>query len=675
MKQHDDGADARIATVAKLTGLLGLCLVALLLSAPLSLAQTGQGTVNGTVTDLSQAIVPHANVTLTNTQTGVVAKGQSSDVGIFFFGAVPIGQYKIVVDKQGFETWEGTFTLAVGQNAVVNPSLKVGSGKTVVEVTGAASPIETQSGAVTDIKESSQIRDLPLNGRQIGLMFDLTAGVESGSGGARVNGMKVGSLDINMDGATMVNRFGGGFVTVQPGIETIQEFSVQTVGSSARYDQPATVIMASRSGTNSIHGAGYEYLRDNTVVGATRQRTDPWVPGCPNKTNPNCFQLPELIRNEFGGFLSGPVDIPHVYNGKDKSFWFFDYEALRSRQRYNPLFNEVPTAAMWQGNLGNAVDPNTPCGGTNQPACGPLGLTPITIYNPTTTGAAPNFQRTPYPNNVIPGPLSVTAAELKSLTALPSNSNNPYVAGNFYNSYPNTQSNGTPTIKFDQNISDKDRLSVRYTRASETALIEGGYYANPNSPNNGMGTSVRNYQTTSVAVNYNRTISPNWLNELLVGVLREPNHSGTTGDFIDWNSKLGTPNPFGVPGWPTMYVTEASGAYFGWDSDNNKQQHMTSETIEDNVTWTHSKHTIQFGFRGRKEQNNIEELQQAQGSHDWSNSLHDGLVRRQLRARDRHRQRICRTPAGPSQLPVEPVQPRIFLLPPEHDGLVHQRQG
>jgi hypothetical protein len=212
----------------------------------------------------------------------------------------------------------------------------------------------------------------------------------------------------------------------------------------------------------------------------------------------------------------------------------------------------------------------------------------------------------------------VTAAELKSLTALPSNSTNPYIGPNFTNTYPDVQSNGTPTFKFDQNISDKDRLSVRYTRASETAEIEGGYYANPISPTTGVGTSVRNYGTTSVAVNYNRTISPNWLNELLIGVLREPNHSGTTADFVNWNSKLGTPNPFGVPGWPTLYATEASGSYFGWDSDNNKQQHMTSETIEDNVTWTHGKHTMQFGFRGRKEQNNIEELQQAQGSHGWS---------------------------------------------------------
>ncbi len=133
-----------------------------------------------------------------------------------------------------------------------------------------------------------------------------------------------------------------------------------------------------------------------------------------------------------------------------------------------------------------------------------------------------------------------------------------------------------------------------------------------------MGTSVRNYETTNVAVNYTRTISPNWLNELLVGVLREPNHSGTVGDFVDWDSKLGTPNPFGITGWPTMYAIESGGNFYGeWDSDNNKQQHLTSETIEDNVTWTHSRHTFQFGFRGRKEQNNIEELQQAQGQHEW----------------------------------------------------------
>jgi len=565
------------------------------------------------VADTSHAIVPGASVVLTKVDTGVSVKTVSSEVGVYYFGAVPIGHYKVVVTKEGFKQWEGTFTLEVGQNAVVDPVLSVGSTSTVVEVTGAAVPIETTNGAVADVKESNQIRDLPLDGRQVGQLFNLTAGVESGSGGARVNGMKVGSLDINMDGVTMVDRFGGGMVRVQPGIETIQEFRIETVGSEARFDQPATVIMATRSGTNQLHGGGYEYLRDNTVLGATRLRTDPIGSG---------FVLPELIRNEFGGYLGGPIYIPHLYDGKNKSFWFFDYEGLRSRTRGNVQQPWVPTAAMWGGDLSNAVDVNNPCSG---PTC-PQGYAPLTIYDPTSTNPT-TFQRTPFPNNQIPGPYSPTAQALESLTERPCCGafalNNPYIAPNVTNTYPSIQTLNNYTAKWDENISDKDRLSVRYTRGVSTAAQEGGYYANPVNPTSGMGSSADNYFNTNVGVNYNRTISPNWLNELLIGVLREPNHYGTLADFTDWSAKLDTPNPFGVTGWPTLYTEESSlgsAAYFGWDSDNNHLQHLTSETIEDNVTWTHGKHTVQFGFRGRKEQNNVAELQQAQGSHNWGPS-------------------------------------------------------
>jgi len=598
------------AKAARVVGLLGLLLVVLLFPVPPLLGQTGQGTLTGTVTDATKGIVPGATVTLANVDTGVSVKTESSEVGVYYFGAVPIGQYKVAVTKQGFKEWEGTFTLEVGQNAVVDPVLQVGSTRAVVEVTGAAVPIEVTNGAVADVKESNQIRDLPLDGRQVGQLFNLTAGVESGSGGARVNGMKVGSLDINMDGVTMVDRFGGGMVRVQPGIETIQEFRIETVGSEARFDQPATVIMASRSGTNSLHGGGYEYIRDNTVVGATRLRTDPIGSG---------FVLPELIRNEFGGYLGGPIYIPHLYDGKNKSFWFFDYEGLRDRERGSVQQPWVPTAAMWGGDLSNAVDLNNPCSG---PTC-PQGYAPITIYDPKSTNPT-TFERTPFPNNQIPGPYSPTAVALKGLTELPccgaAALNNPYIAQNVTNTYPYIQTLNNYTAKWDENISDKDRLSVRYTRSISTAAQEGGYYANPINPTSGMGSSADNFYNTNVAVNYNRTISPNWLNELLIGVLRDPNHYGTLADFTDWNAKLDTPNPFGVTGWPTLYTVESSlgsPAYMSWDSDNNHLQHLTSETIEDNVTWTRGKHTVQFGFRGRKEQNNVAELQQAQGSHEW----------------------------------------------------------
>jgi hypothetical protein len=521
------------ANAASGLGLLSLLLIALLAPVRPLLGQTGQGNVSGTVTDSSHAIVPGTSVVLTNIETGVSVKTESSEVGVYYFGAVPIGHYKVVVTKQGFKEWEGTFTLEVGQNAVVDPILSVGNTTTVVEVTGAAVPIETTNGAVADVKESDQIRDLPLNGREIGNLFNVVPGVESGAGGARVNGMKVGSLDINLDGATLVDRFGGGMVRVQPGIETVQEFRVETVGSEARFDQPATVIMASRSGTNQLHGGGYEYIRDNTVIGATRLRTDPIGSG---------FVLPELIRNEFGGYLGGPIYIPHLYDGKNKSFWFFDYEGLRDRERGSVLQPWVPTTAMWGGDLSNAVDVNNPCSG---PTC-PQGYAPITIYDPKSTNPT-TFQRTPFPNNQIPGPYSPTALALESLTERPCCGafalDNPYIAPNVTNTYPSIQTLNNYTAKWDENISDKDRLSVRYTRSISTAAQEGGYYANPVNPTSGMGSSADNFYNTNVAVNYNRTISPNWLNELLIGVLRDPNHYGT---LVVSPPNLPAPNQYSV---------------------------------------------------------------------------------------------------------------------------------
>jgi hypothetical protein len=588
----------------KAASLVFASLAAFALSTKLGSAQSGAGSVSGTVRDAGQAVVAGASVTLTNTETNVSYKTQTSSVGTYYFGEIPRGPYVLRVAEQGFNRWEGTLTLEVGQTSQVDPVLAVGSIQTTVEVKSAAPLITVASAEVADVKESDQIRALPLNGRDIGLLFDLTAGVESGAGGARVNGMKVGSLDINLDGVTQVDRFGGGIVRVRPGLETIQEFRVETVGSDAKFAQPATVIMASRSGTNSLHGGGYEYIRDNSVVGPARYRTDPLN-----------VQVPEIIRNEFGGYAGGPIK-------RDKSFWFFDYEGLRDHERSQPLFNFVPTAAMWNGDLRNAVDINNPC--TVGPNC-PTGFAPIVIYDPKSTN--PNtFQRTPFPNNQIPGPYSQTAMELKSLTALPTNSNNPYIAPNFTSTYPNVQHNNTITGKVDQNLSDKDRLSVRYTRSWLNHAIEGGYFANPINPSSGMGSSAQDYYITNVGVSYTRSISPAWLNELLVGVNRSAVHYGTLADFTNWDSKLGLPNPFGVTGWPTLYTGEynanyyGSPLYFGWDSDNVHNQNLTSETIEDNVTWTRGKHTIQFGGRGRREQNNVRENQQAQGSDNWSGS-------------------------------------------------------
>src|SRR5438094_814462 len=151
-----------------------------------------------------------------------------------------------------------------------------------------------------------------------------------------------------------------------------------------------------------------------------------------------------------------------------------------------------------------------------------------------------------------------TASVLKSLTALPTNNNNPFIAPNFLSTYPDITRTNTYTIKVDQNFTDKDRLSVRYTNSWLNAALEGGYFANPIDTSSGMGTSARDYYIHNVAVNYTRTISTTWLNELLVGVNRSAVHYGTSADSTDWPSTLGMPNPFNTTGWPTIYTSVVS---------------------------------------------------------------------------------------------------------------------
>ena len=353
-------------------GLL-ILVMTLALSAHPASAQTGAGTIAGTVSDRSGAVVPGASLTLTNSETGVVRRQVTSDAGAFQFGAIPRGQYTLDVELTGFNKWSGKVELQVGQSAKVDPVLEVGQVQNVVEVSGAAAPITLESSDVSDVKDYQRIRQLPLNGRAVSSLFDLTPGVEGG-GNARVSGMKVGSLEITLDGISMVDRFGGGIARIQPGLDTIQEFRIETVGSDARFSRPATVTLATRSGTNQFHGTVFETHRNNQggllahrreeAAGATR---------------------PHLVRNEFGLSAGGPLFLGKLYDGHDKTFWFGAYEGLIERST-NFANDRVPTAAMWGGDLSNIVDAN--------------GRQTI-IYDPLTTDA--NGVRQPFPGNIIPG--------------------------------------------------------------------------------------------------------------------------------------------------------------------------------------------------------------------------------------------------------------------------------
>lgn len=194
-------------------------LMVLAVTPDLAFAQSGTGIIRGTVRDAKEAVVPGAEVTLTNTETNVSRKSQTSEVGIYYFGAIPRGPYTLVVELAGFKKWSSKLELQVGQTAALDAVLELGSIETTLEVVGTAPDITTESMEVSDVKDFQRIRQLPLNGRAISNLFDLTPGVEGG-GNARVNGLKVGSLEITLDGMSLVDRFGGGIARIQPGLDT-----------------------------------------------------------------------------------------------------------------------------------------------------------------------------------------------------------------------------------------------------------------------------------------------------------------------------------------------------------------------------------------------------------------------------------------------------------------------
>ncbi len=196
---------------------------------------------------------------------------------------------------------------------------------------------------VSNTKTSTLIHQLPLNGRTVTTLFNLTAGVEGGSN-PETNGLKVGATQILQDGMSIQGRFGGGISRIQPGLNSISEFRIDTNGADARYVTPAAVILDTKSGTHQVHG---DLFADYTGSGG----------GLTARQRQSGSTVPKLVSNEFGGSLGGPVYIPKIYNGHDKTFFFVTYEGLRQATSTFQT-DSVPTAAMWNGDFSNVFDPS-----------------------------------------------------------------------------------------------------------------------------------------------------------------------------------------------------------------------------------------------------------------------------------------------------------------------------
>src|SRR5580698_5493042 len=309
-----------------------------------ALAQSGAGSIKGTVTDSTGAVIPGASIHVVNKATGVVNDTKTNDTGFYVVPELFSGTYTVSITAPGMKTTTQSIELLVAQDAVVNETLSAGAVTQQVTVSANAVQLQTtDSGAITSTLENARINELPMNGRNIiSLVNEVTPGLESCPESAScANGLEGPATVYEVDGASLQNReFGGVHQGQQQMVDpdSIQEVRVQDEAGGAQYAAPATAIMSTKSGTNQLHGTGFWTTRNN-AFGVAR-----------NRQTASTSAATEYIRNEAGASVGGPIIVPGLYHGRNKSFFFFAYERYSLAQA--PFSDEAtPTAAMRNGDF------------------------------------------------------------------------------------------------------------------------------------------------------------------------------------------------------------------------------------------------------------------------------------------------------------------------------------
>jgi Carboxypeptidase regulatory-like domain/TonB dependent receptor len=332
------------------------------------LAQIDQGTITGTVTDQLGAVIPNALVVVTHTQTRVKRETQTNEEGLYRIPYLSPGQYELTAESQGFNKGRVVgIVLTVGLTATINVSLTAGMLQIdAVTVTTTPVQLERQTASLGNVFMSSQIIELPVSGRNPHELTTLAPGVApmpGGGAGAIINGGRLSTSEILLDGAETRNTTTNA-VAYTPLLEAVQEFKVITNSMSAEFGRSGGGVLTARtrSGTNELHGSIYEFLRND-------------------KLNANSFfnnlrriERGKFRRNEYGFSVGGPVYIPRLYDGRERTFFFVNWEQSKFRTPFG-LVATVPTVLQRAGDFSQTFDNN-----------GNL----IKIYDPATTRAVPD---------------------------------------------------------------------------------------------------------------------------------------------------------------------------------------------------------------------------------------------------------------------------------------------
>lgn len=565
--------------------------------AAIAFAQSGAGSISGTVTDSTGAVVPGAKVHVVNEATGVAADTQTNGVGFYQVPGLFTGSYTVSISAVGMKTVDQKVELLVNQNAVVNVSLVTGAVTERVEVAADAIQLTTtDNGTIAATLENTRINQLPLDGRLLlTLAQETTPGLETdGSNpGSRANGLMDQALEYVQDGAAMTNRnFGGERNSPQgqlPDPDAVQEIKMDISNSSAEFATPATGIITTKSGTNQLHGSLFETSR-NSAFGLARTRG--FV------TTPTADANPPLVRNEFGASAGGPIVLPHLYHGKDKSFWFFAYERYSLRS-WTPLLVSVPTTAMKQGDFSGLVN------GSNVLQQLYDFSTTKSSTNCNGTGTANTYCRTPFAGNQIPiSRQSPFAKIIYDITPNPTTNDDPIVTSNYQMHNINNFTVPTVTFRIDHSFNENNKAYLRYTDILEDWVALRNI---PNAPltvaadgipAGASGGTQWLVATFSGAVGFTHIFSPTFFSETVLSQQWFNQYDVATGNpNLDYESIFGTPNNFGETGFPQVSGNILNLTGTQW---NYKGVQIISN-VDENLTKMMGRHELHFGGRYRHE--------------------------------------------------------------------------
>jgi hypothetical protein len=589
---------------------------AFLLSAA-AFSQSNQGTITGTISDPTGAVVPAAQVEARNNDTSIVYRGGTSSTGNYVV-PVPAGIYELTVNVTGFKKYvQQNIQVVVATDTRKDVTLEVGQATDVVTVTETAPLLKTESGEMSHRVTSDEANDLPVltisgggytgatasgNIRNPLAVSTLLPGVSFANDNTLVvNGLPSNSEVIRTEGQDATSTLWKVYQQNSQGsVDAIQEVSVQTSNFAAEYGQVGGGYFnfTMKSGTNQYHGSGYDYFV-NEAFNAGLPFTDA---GTQNPAKAGQHIRNPLRRNDYGFTLGGPIRIPKVYDGRNKSFFFFNFEQYRENRHVLNQIATVPTLAYRQGNFANAgcFTYNAATGTcTFSPAITLNGAPAIDsagqaisygeVFDPNTTRLVNGANvRTPFLNNQVPATrFDPVAINIQNLMPLPNTNaivNNYNVPG--YSTYLHTTNEA---FKIDQSLSPTIKVSGYFSRLQTESPAANGF------PLSIGGAAPGNDISYTVRMNYDQSIRPTLL--LHVGIGYFQNYEPTLPSNFD-QSTLGLHGYFAPNYFPAMggLNNAFTGGYSqGVGAGIIAEIWEQKPTANTNLTWVKQNHTFKFG--------------------------------------------------------------------------------